>query len=315
MKVGIIGLGAIGERLIQKFEQHPETQITAICDTNQDRLQMFKQRLQTAEGYTDYHTLLKSADVDLVHIAVPPKFHHEVLLSAAAAGKHILCEKPLANTYDEAAEMLAAVEKTGVVHGIHFPLAYSSAVDELIRQTADNELGRIKRVELNLQLPLWPRTWQQNPWIAGREQGGFVREVTPHFIEVILRAFGNVKRVESLIDYPENGTDCETAIIARAELDGGIPFLVNGLSGIAVKETFELTLYGDKKTLHFKNWTFLEESNYEQTGLPIEIIPNDESSLLISELVKAVKGEKANLVTFKEGLKIQEVLEQLLNRR
>jgi predicted dehydrogenase len=315
INVGIIGLGAIGERLIHKFQQHPETRIIAICDTNKERLQTFHERLQESEVYTDYHELLDSADVDLVHIAVPPKFHHEVLLSAVAAGKHVLCEKPLANSYEEAAEMLAAVERAGVVHGINFPLAYSSTVDELISQAASNELGRIKRVELNMQFPVWPRTWQQNPWIAGKEQGGFVREITPHFIEVIMRLFGDVKKVQSIIDYPENGTDCETSIIARAELEDGIPLLVNGLSGIAVKEAIELRLYGDKKTLHFKNWAQLEEFNYEQAELPISIHPNDESSLLISELVKAVKGEKANLVTFKEGLKIQGVLEQLLNRR
>lgn len=315
VKVGIIGLGAVGDRLLKQFLGHSETQVYAICDSNADRLQEVKEQVKDVELYTNYKDLLLNPEIDLVYIAVPPKYHHRIALDAVQAKKHVLCEKPLANSYDEAKEMLEAVENAGVTHAINFPLAYNDAVNELKKRVIDKEIGGTQRVELTMHFPKWPRAWQQNPWIAGREQGGFVREITPHYLQLILELFGDIKEVQSYIQYPSNENDCETSIIALLVLSNGCPVLINGLSGIGRKEEISFKIYGDKGTVSLKNWSQLVGETIEKDSHVINVLENNEHQDLISEMVKAINGDKCRLVTFKEGFEIQKVLERLLQSK
>lgn len=94
IRVGIIGLGVIGEELVHAFLKHPETEVAAVCDVVKERAQLLSQRLNGIAWYTDYRELLQKANIDLVYVAVPPKYHHAVALDVLASGKHILCEKP-----------------------------------------------------------------------------------------------------------------------------------------------------------------------------------------------------------------------------
>ena len=236
MNVGIIGLGAVGERLLKQFTDHHKTQVAAISDIDAMRLEEMKKRLPNAMSSVEYNEMLADENVNLIYVAVPPKHHHAIVIDVLRAGKHVLCEKPLANTLEEAKEMVELAMDSGVVHAINFPLPYSNPVETLAEKVRDGYIGSLRRIELTMHFPVWPREWQQNPWIAGREQGGFVREITPHYIQLIQQLFGKVKSVHNDIEYPQNPADCETGIIARMELDDGTPILINGLSGIGKKK-------------------------------------------------------------------------------
>jgi predicted dehydrogenase len=119
--------------------------------------------------YTDHKELLQHTDVDLVYVAVPPKYHHAIALDVIASGMHILCEKPLANSLGEAYEMLEQAQRAGIVHASNY--------------VSSGYVGQLRRVEIITHFHKWPREWQQNEWVGGREQGGFVLEVIPHFIQ------------------------------------------------------------------------------------------------------------------------------------
>jgi predicted dehydrogenase len=312
IKVGIIGLGAIGERLLWQFVKHPQTVVAAICDTNTARLNELKEKIENVEVYKDYRDLIADPSIELVYVAVPPKFHHAIVLETAKAGKHILCEKPLANSFIETEEMLSAVVEANIVHAINFPLAYSSAVQTLKSTFASGDFGKLKRVELKMHFPQWPRNWQQNPWIAGREQGGFIREITPHYIQLLQDFFGELTYVQSFIDYPSNPEDCEVGVIAKLELHDGTPLVIDGLSGIGRNEEISFKLYGDEGTLALRNWGQLEGESLERSAYPIEIIDNEEHQDLITEMIKAMEGKEARIISFKDGNNIQRVLEQVL---
>ncbi|WP_243354986.1 Gfo/Idh/MocA family protein [Bacillus litorisediminis] len=312
IQVGIIGLGAVGERLLHKFLEHPETEVAAICDANGERLKTFQEKLPDVQFYTDYKSILADAKIDLVYVAVPPKFHHQIALEVIRAGKPILCEKPLANSYQEAVEMAEAAKKAGVVHAINFPTPYSSVYPILKDKLESGSIGQIKRLELHMYFQEWPREWQHNPWIAKREQGGFVREVSPHFLQVIIDLLGPVQNVYSQLTFPEDPTLCETGIIAHAELQDGTPILINGLSGVGQKEHLAFKIYGDKGVLSLVNWSQLVEETLETPNTIIPTERKDSLLGLIDELVKALKGEPARLVNFDRGIEVQYVLEKLL---
>lgn len=312
LNIGIIGLGAVGERLIKQFIAHDETEIVAICDVSVDRMNEIKETYVDAVAYTDHKELIHDDRVELVYVAVPPKFHHAIALDVMAAGKNILCEKPLANTYDEAKDMAEKASEAGVMTAMNFPLPYTEPVNLFKEKLASGIIGELKRIDFKMHFTTWPRAWQQNPWIAKREQGGYVREVMPHYIQFIHQTFGKITDVQSFIDYPENGVDCETGIIARMELADGTPILVNGLSNVGKQEDVALRAYGDKGVLSLLNWGTLTFSSLEQEEEVLSHRDREAKMLLVDELVKAAKGKPAHLIDFEQGYEVQAVLEKLL---
>jgi predicted dehydrogenase len=310
VKVGIIGLGAIGERVLQKFIQHPQTEVAAVCDVSIERLNTMREKYDF-HTFQDYNEMLKDETISLVYLAVPPKFHHRIALDVMKAKKHLLCEKPLANSIEEAKEMAAAAHESHIVNAINFPMMYSNVFQKMKELVISGKIGEVNRVEVQMHFTTWPRSWQQNDWIASREQGGFIREVGPHYIQMIQDIFGPLTNIQTYVDYPENPTLCEKGFISRMELSTGQTVLFNGLSGIGQKEHISFKIYGDKGTVDLTNWSVLSVSEGDSAPA-IYPLKRVEEVDLVGELVKAIQGEDAELVSFREGYEVQSVLEQLL---
>lgn len=314
IRVGMIGLGVVGERLIDAFLKYPSTEIVAVCDVVQERAESISQQLNGIAWYTNYKELLQETDVDLVYVAVPPKYHHAVALDVIASGKNILCEKPLANSLIEAREMFEHAQQAGVVHAMHFPVYYKEAFKEIKRHVTTGQLGEIRRVEIITQFHKWPREWQQTAWIGGREQGGFVREVIPHYIQMTRALFGKLESIQSQLELPDDPSKCETGILASMKLADGTPVLVNGFSQIAQPEHISFTIYGTQGTMALVDWNKLEIGKYREVPVEVVVKPNDAVQELLTNMVKAINGEEADLIDFQEGYEIQKVLEALLER-
>jgi predicted dehydrogenase len=308
--IGIIGLGAIGQRLIRQFSEHPQVNIVAVCDMQEPLVRKTADALGGVAGYTDYKQLIDHGQVDTVYVAVPPKYHYQIVMEVLKAKKHVLCEKPVANSLEEAAEMAEAAKEAGVVHAMNFPLNYGAAAVKFAEMVRQGYLGKLRRLQLTMHFPKWPRSWQENDWVGGREQGGFVLEVGVHFIQQTLKIFGEIQNIQARLELPADPKKCEMGIIATAELGDGTPVLIEGLSAIAGTEYIGFTAYGSEGTLSLDNWGQLRGG---KLGEELRDIPFETATpkKLIDELVKAVKGEDAEIYDFKVGYKAQEVLEQL----
>ncbi|MDE5415581.1 Gfo/Idh/MocA family protein [Alkalihalobacterium chitinilyticum] len=312
-KVGIIGLGVVGQRLIKEFRANPHTEIDAVCDVNKTLAAETADACGGVTALTDFEELVQRESIDIVYVAVPPAYHHAVVLAAIANGKHVLCEKPLANSLQEAEEMLAKAEQANVVHAIHFPLPYNAPFTTIKERVEKEELGDVRRISLKLHFDVWPRVWQQTPWIGTREQGGFIREILPHYLQMIVHMFGKVTKVDAQIEFPEDQEKSEIGLIARLTLENGLQVLVDGLVGQAEKEKIAFTIHGTNQTIALEDWRIVKQA---QRGEELTIVePSDLTPSpvdLIDEFVKAAEGEEAFLIDFKEGLLVQEVLESLL---
>ncbi|MDP4164159.1 MAG: Gfo/Idh/MocA family oxidoreductase, partial [Bacillota bacterium] len=225
-------------------------------------------------------------------------------------GLHVLCEKPLANSVEEAECLYSLAKNKGIIHAMNFPLNYSAGSKTFAALINEGYIGKLRRVELKMHFPQWPRPWQQNEWIASREQGGFVLEVGVHYIQQIQRIFGPIKVVSRTVQYPEDPNACETAIIAQMELMDGTPILINGMSQIAGHEEIKFTAYGTEGTISLLNWSELEGGKIGEPIERIEADPNNSGSL-IDHLVNSINGQQATIIDFKEGYEAQFVLEQL----
>lgn len=310
LRIGIIGLGAIGQRLIPQFREHPEVSIVAVCDLSEGLAKETAEKLGKVHVYNNHQQLIANEDVELVYVAVPPKYHHAIVMDSLQAKKHVLCEKPLANSLEEAEEMAFAAKEACVVHAMNFPLNYGQAATKFAELLGEGYIGKLRRLQLTMNFPEWPRAWQKNEWVGEREQGGFVLEVGVHFIQQILKLFGDMTNIQTCLEYPDNPISCETGILATAELADGTPILIDGISQVAGKEHIGFTAYGSEGILSIENWGELRGG---KTGADRSLISLEDTlpNRLIDELVKAIKGKDAEIYDFEVGYQSQKILEDL----
>lgn len=116
MKTGfaLIGAGIFGERHAQAYSRHSEVDFVSVCDLNAARAAEIAQRYGARKHTTDFHEVLADPEVVAVSIATPDHLHRQVAVAAAEAGKHLLVEKPLATTIEDAEAIVAAAKQNGV---------------------------------------------------------------------------------------------------------------------------------------------------------------------------------------------------------
>ncbi len=151
VRMGIAGVGNIAQLNVSGYLAHEGCEVLALCDPRQDKARELARRWEVPRVYSGLAEMLADDDIDAVEILTPTHLHHDHVIAAARAGKHISCQKPMANTVPEALEMLAEVERAGVVfrvteNAVHYqPLRRAK---ELIAGGAigDPTMVRIKTV-------------------------------------------------------------------------------------------------------------------------------------------------------------------------
>ena len=311
MNIGIIGAGVVAERIINAAKNHPRANIKSIYDLDSSRLEDISNKYDLKIA-TSENELLNDNNIDIIYLAVPPKYHYPIALDIFKSGKHFICEKPLANSTKEAEEMYKLSKENNIVCAMNFPTMYSSTYAKMDELLKDGFIGELMRIEFQGYFSQWPREWQQNNWIATREQGGFVREVVTHYIQIIQRLFGDIENVNTFIEYPADILKSETSIIAKGNIET-TPVLINAIAGIEMKEELNLKIFGSNGVIFLKNWRELWISNNDMEMQRIEIIESNGLIDLLDNVFRAIDGEDSNIVDFYEGYRTHKVIEELLN--
>ncbi len=146
VRVGVVGLGRISNTHIKGYQADARAEVVALCDIDEERLATAAETHGLTEALLtdDYAELLAREDIDAVSLPVPDHLHHDFVLQAVAAGKHVLCEKPLAMNAAQAGEMLAAAQAAGVVHAVHMQRRYSPAARYVSDLVAEGALGELR---------------------------------------------------------------------------------------------------------------------------------------------------------------------------
>jgi predicted dehydrogenase len=174
-------------------------------------------------------------------------------------------------------------------------------------------LGDLRRVDVIMQFPQWPRPWQQNAWVGGRKQGGYTLEVGVHFIQSVQRMFGKITDITGTMTYPEDETSCEIAVLASGQLasvgNGKVQVLFSGFSQAGGKERVELNAYGTEGAISLQSWNNLFVCRLGEEF--IAVTPEHHPDSLMTNVVRAIHGEPAVLADFQVGYDAQYVLEAL----
>ncbi len=106
VRIGVIGLGIMGEQYARIYQAHPLATVTAVCTRSRERLDNLGEKYGVKARYTDYAEMLQKAPIDAVCVATPDFAHYEPVRAAINAGKHVLCEKPFTTDLREADDLL-----------------------------------------------------------------------------------------------------------------------------------------------------------------------------------------------------------------
>jgi len=203
LRVGIVGYGLMGKahsygyRVAPLLRRLPVTPVvTVMSGRDAAALAAAARAYGVPETVTDWRELISRDDVDVVDICTPPGTHAQIAQQAAAAGKAVLCEKPLALTYAEAAAALTAVTQAGVHNAVGFNYRRLPAVALMRRMITDGAVGEIR---------LWRATWLSDEftdpatpwdWRFDRAMGGTtIADLGSHLIDMALCMAGPVDSV------------------------------------------------------------------------------------------------------------------------
>ncbi len=176
--------------------------LKAICGRNEAAVAEAAGQLGWHGYETDWRRLIERSDIDLIDVSTPGKLHAEISIAAARAGKHVLCEKPLVITAEEARAMLQAAESAGVKHGVFFNYRKVPAV-ALAKELIDSgALGRIYHWRATylqdwIADPNFPMVWRLSKELAGTGAHG---DLNAHLIDLARFLVGEITEVSGVME-------------------------------------------------------------------------------------------------------------------
>jgi myo-inositol 2-dehydrogenase/D-chiro-inositol 1-dehydrogenase/scyllo-inositol 2-dehydrogenase (NAD+) len=182
IKVGVIGAGRAGMIHAHNFATSIEnSRVVAVVDPSIEQASRAKLKLNAEYAYQDYRDAIASDNIDAIVIATPTKYHKEIVLAAAEAGKHILCEKPMAMDKDECQEMIAVAKKNNIKLQIGFMRRFDKSFIAAKERIDSGEIGDVVMVRSLTYGPTTPKPWMYDI----SKSNGPLAEVNSHDIDTL----------------------------------------------------------------------------------------------------------------------------------
>lgn len=193
IKIGIVGTGGIARSYARAYHDIPEAEVVALCDIVPGKAAAFGERHQFpgAKTFIDYRVMLEQCELDAISVSTPNAAHHFVTVDALAAGLHVLCEKPMSVTLEQAVEMARAAKKANRILSIGFQPRYDPNMQEIRRIVQSGILGKVYYVETG------GGRRRGMPWgtFINKETAGFgaIADIGCYSLDMALNALGYPK--------------------------------------------------------------------------------------------------------------------------
>ncbi len=207
--VGLVGYKFMGRahsnayrQLPRFFDVDPAPRMAAICGRDEAGVKEAADSLGWESYETDYRRLMERDDVGLVDVVTPGNTHREIVLAALEAGKHVICEKPLANTLAEAGEMLAAAREAGTINTVCFNYRRAPAVQLAKKLIDEGRLGTIRHWRATylqdfIMDPQFPLIWRLRKELAG---SGALGDIGAHIVDLSQFLLGGISEVVGMME-------------------------------------------------------------------------------------------------------------------
>lgn len=315
-KLGFIGFGIMGERLLRAGLAHDAITISGIYDPSSAAVA----RLQAIDPGLIAHSTAAEviAASDVLHIASPPSSHLDYLAECAAADRAALCEKPLATDVGAATKAVADLKAKKMRAAVNFPFASSLGVEALRTWIAEGIVGTPERVDIAMAFRTWPRPWQMDAvrWLDATAEGGFLREVGSHFLFLTRRLIGPLQLQSGASSYPEAGKS-ERSVTATLMANGLPVALQGGVGATDLDDHNSWVLTGSKGRIRLRDWSIAEREVDGEWLPPADGMPNEKARPLVlarqlDKVVAMTSGHATALASLDEALDVQRMVEAIL---
>jgi predicted dehydrogenase len=335
IRVGVIGTGWTASVQVPAFQALPEFEVMAITSARRERAEAAAARLGIPQAFTDYRQMLALPGLDAVYIGAPPHLHHEMTLAAAAAGKHLICEKPTALNATQAREMLQAARRAGITAMLDFEFRWHPARRYFKRLLEEGYLGRLYTIDFlsilgHVADPV-RRPWS---WWSERDKGGgLLGAMGSHMIDALRVWCGEIDAVQGRIDTFVRQRQLPDGEAFRAvDADDTFSFLCTfatggaasvRATGIARGLTGSMVhAFGSDGTLVMRDDATLSGARSADTSMAELPLPGElgregadipagvrNSALLATEFARGIREGASPSPNLEDGLRCQEVMD------
>ncbi|KAB7665619.1 Gfo/Idh/MocA family protein [Bacillus sp. B1-b2] len=316
LKVGVIGCGSIAQhRHLPEYQWNEQVELVAVCDIHEGRVKEIAEKYQV-KAYTEYEELLEDKEIEAVSVCTPNYLHAPISIAALKAGKHVLCEKPMATSKEEAEQMIEAAKASGkklmIGHNQRFVKSHQKA-RQLIKS---GEVGKIHSFRTAFGHG-GPEGWSvegKEGWFFNKEKAfiGAMGDLGVHKADLLRYILDE--------EFVEVGAFVETNAKDFSNVDDNAVCVLKSKSGVigtlaaswayTAKEDNSTIIYGEKAVLRLEdhpNYSLIvqyangEVVNYELGRIQSNDAGGQNKSGVIDHFVESITEDKDPLITGEEG--------------
>ncbi len=218
LRIGILGAARIARLFVEAVRTSVKVQVTAVASRDVERATLFARELGIGRVHASYDALFADSDIDAVYVPLPNNLHAEWSIRATAAGKHVLCEKPLAANAAEARAMFAAAAKNGVYLVEAYPYRAQPQTVKVRELVAAGAIGHVQLIQASFGFPL---TDAANIRMDPNLAGGALMDAGSYPVSFVRTVAGSApSRVSALSRWGATGVDLAT--MATLEYPDGL---------------------------------------------------------------------------------------------
>ncbi|MDC0177353.1 Gfo/Idh/MocA family oxidoreductase [Polaribacter sp.] len=319
---GIIGVGDVCEtKSAQPLIKTTNSSVKAVMRRNADKAKDFAERHGVEKWYDNADDLLNDPEINAIYIATPPSTHAEYTIKAAAVGKPVYVEKPMARSHEECLSIIAACKKTNVPLYVAF---YRRTLPNIlkVKELIDNgAIGDIRSIDISVQMTIEndivgthhiPNNWRVDPEVAG---GGYFYDLASHQLDALDFIFGPITEAKGFSENQSKNYKADDITLGVFKFKNGI--IGKGLWAFNTSKAsqYEMTtIIGSKGQISFPFWgdhhVTLEIENEPVQKFEFEV-PEYIQELLIQGIVDELQGKGTCVSTGVSGTRTSWVLDEI----
>jgi len=267
LRIGVAGLGRIGWNFhCKSLAKHPDFELAAVADTDPVRCREAEESMG-CRPFADYNDMVAQGCLDAVVIATPTHLHESMVMTALDANLHILLEKPMAPTFDEAKRIVVAAEQAGRVLTIYQPHRHHAYFQHLLAILATGKIGKIYWVQRGAFSYSRRNDWQS----LQKFGGGMLNNYGAHYLDQVLQLVGyDIKRVFCNLQIVASLGDADDVVKVVFETEHGAlgECTINQAS---VSNPYEFIVWGEHGTVTYSRSAY-EISWFDPDSLPEKVL-------------------------------------------
>ena len=312
---GLAGLGQLAnEWIAQAFKDTNSGYLVACSGSDSERLEHFGSLHKIERRYNRYEDLVRDRSVDAVYIAASNALHHPITLSAARAGKHVLCQKPMALTVHEAEEMVAACKTAGVLLRVGLQLRFQQVLRAAAKEVSKGRIGVVQEVTAQRYAPTHEaKGWRHNLKLAG---AGALADVGVHVLDFVQWVVNDrITCVFAFADPPRSSGLPDEKVTMLLKCSGGCHATIRcsrkmplGRNDLQVFGTEGILATGPLRWVDKHQLTIRTADEFEEREYAVDNLYLREIEAFAEELA----GTKTPAATGEEGLQLVRITQALI---